>query len=106
MAKDDKPKNMVEQVDKEEDDAEKPGASSRKRGGKVARKRGGKIPGMASMSRPDRRARGGATSDMNPTTAAGNVSEPSYMSKSAVSNGGGMGGDKSAYGGGSHRRPG
>lgn len=94
MAKDDKPKNMVEETDKEEEDAEKTGASSRKRGGKVhARKSGGKVPGKMPMGRPDRRARGGATSDTNPLTAAGNVSMPDYCKGGGASNGGGKGGD-------------
>lgn len=70
------------------------------------RKRGGKVPGKASKSRPDRRARGGGLADMNPTTAAGNVSVPDYEKKSAYENGGGKGGDMSPYKGGGHRRPG
>lgn len=126
MAKDDdKPKNMVEEVDKEVEDAEKDGASSRKNGGKVkrargggldaamehktskiARKSGGKVPGKAAMSRPDRRARGGSVSDLNPMTSAGNVSEPDYVGGGAASNGGGKGGDMTPYKGGSRRRPG
>lgn len=70
------------------------------------RKRGGKVPGMEAKSRPDRRARGGGTSDLSPMTAAGKMSVPDYESKDSVPNGGGRGEDKKAYGGGSHRRPG
>lgn len=57
------------------------------------RKRGGKMAGKAPKHRPDRRARGGATSDMNPTTAAGNVSVPDYERRDGATNGGGKGGD-------------
>jgi len=58
------------------------------------RKRGGKVPGKKVESRPDRRARGGATSDMNPMTAAGRMSSPDYESKVPFDNGGGSrGGD-------------
>lgn len=71
-----------------------------------ARKRGGHVPGKETKSRPDRRARGGATSDMNPTTAAGNMKMPSFLKKDPITSGGGMGGDMSPYKGGSHRRPG
>lgn len=73
---------------------------------KIKRKSGGKVPGKMAMMRPDKRARGGATSDMNPYTAAGKVSSPSYETKSDTPNGGGMGPDKSPYKGGDHRRPG
>lgn len=87
-------------------DTEEP-AGERKRGGKVKAKRksGGMVPGMKPMERPDRRARGGGTSDTNPLTSAGNVSSPSYLTKGG-SNGGGAGPDKNSYGSGSHRRPG
>lgn len=70
------------------------------------RKRGGKVPGKAAKPRMDRRARGGGLADMNPTTAAGNVSSPDYEKHGAYENGGGKGGDKSLYGSGGHRRPG
>lgn len=69
------------------------------------RKRGGKVHGEAAMERPDRRARGGGTSDTNPLTSAGNVSMPSYETKSSTQNGGGVGPDKNAYAGGGRRRP-
>lgn len=88
-------------------DTEEP-AGERKRGGamkKHKRKSGGMVPGMKPMERPDRRARGGGTSDTNPLTSAGNVSSPSYLTKGG-SNGGGAGPDKNSYGSGSHRRPG
>lgn len=71
------------------------------------RKRGGKVPGKMPKSRPDRRARGGGTSDLHPTTAAGNMTSPSYEAKQPYDNGGGsMGKDMSPYRGGGHRRPG
>lgn len=70
------------------------------------RKSGGHVPGKMAEMRPDRRARGGATSDMNPTTAAGNMSVPSYEKQPKIPNGGGMGKDMSPYHGGGHRRPG
>jgi hypothetical protein len=53
------------------------------------RKRGGHVPGHHPKGRPDRRARGGATSDLNPTTAAGNMSQPGYLKKLPFDNGGG-----------------
>lgn len=89
-------------------DSEEP-AGERKRGGamkKHKRKSGGMVPGMMAKERPDRRARGGGTSDTNPLTSAGNVSSPSYLTKGSVDNGGGVGPDKSPYSGGGHRRPG
>lgn len=88
--------------------------NARKRGGKVkrargghipehkmaekmlkhhARKRGGKVPGKAPKSRPDKRARGGATADLNPVTAAGNMSVPDYERQRKIPNGGGVGMD-------------
>lgn len=57
------------------------------------RKRGGHVPGKASKHRPDKRARGGATSDLNPTTAAGKMSVPSYERQQSIPNGGGVGTD-------------
>jgi hypothetical protein len=42
------------------------------------RKRGGHIDGKAPMRRPDKRARGGATSDENPETSAGKMSMLPY----------------------------
>lgn len=131
-----KNRDIVEEAREEEKEASTPGdrdteepggdKPERKHGGKVKRargggldgamehktdkiskrKRGGKVPGKSAMGRPDRRARGGAMSDMNPYTAAGKVSVPDYESKSDVPNGGGMGPDKSPYKGGDHRRPG
>jgi hypothetical protein len=62
--------------------------------GRHRRRAGGKVPGEKSKDRPDQRKRGGGLSDMNPTTAAGNVSAPSFEAKSAYENGrGSMGGD-------------
>lgn len=71
-----------------------------------ARKHGGKVHGEEAKHRMDRRARGGGTSDMSPLTSAGKMSMPDYENKSARPEGGGMGPDKSPYGGGHHRRPG
>jgi len=45
------------------------------------RKRGGKVPGAAAKMRPDRRARGGATSDADPYTSAGKMSAMPYEKK-------------------------
>lgn len=44
-----------------------------------ARKHGGKVDGHESKHRPDRRARGGATSDLRPETAAGRMALPDYL---------------------------
>lgn len=56
------------------------------------RKAGGKVHGKAAGHRPDKRARGGATSDMDPLTSAGKMSEPGYVSKQApAKDGGGKG---------------
>lgn len=131
-----KNRDIVEEAREEEKEASTPGdrdteepggnESEHKRGGKVkkrargggldaamehktdkiARKRGGKVPGKAAMGRPDKQSRGGATSDLRPYTAAGNVSVPAFEKKQDVPNGGGEGPDKNPYGGGSHRRPG
>jgi hypothetical protein len=58
------------------------------------RKRGGKVPhGEKPKERPDRRARGGATADMNPLTAAGKMSIPDYERGNDQTNGGGRGHD-------------
>ena len=55
------------------------------------RKRGGHSPGgHHPKHRPDRHRRsGGATADLNPTTAAGNMSQPEYLKKLPFDNGGG-----------------
>lgn len=75
-----------------------------------ARKRGGHVPGHMAKERPDRRARGGGTSDTNPYTTAGNVSVPDFGHAYKNSNAPvpkGEGADKTnVYKGGSHRRPG
>lgn len=42
------------------------------------RKRGGRVHGAKAKGRPDRRARGGATSDQDPLTSAGKMSVPSF----------------------------
>jgi hypothetical protein len=76
-SKDDGHKDMVEEAKEEMDEAKNP----------VKRKRGGNIKGMMAKGRPDKRARGGATSDLNPTTAAGKVSSPDYLSATGTPNG-------------------
>lgn len=58
-----------------------------------ARKHGGKVAGKAAMHRPDKRARGGATSDQDPITSAGKMSSPSYERKQEGPYGGGEGAD-------------
>lgn len=85
--------NMTEETDKEEKDAEDPGASSRKRGGMLKRAKGGRIGGMKAKAHPGKRARGGGTSDMHPTTAAGNMSEPAYQRAQPGPDEGGKGAD-------------
>jgi hypothetical protein len=76
----------------------------RKRGGKMphhARKRGGHVPGHKSAHRPDKRARGGATSDMDPMTSAGKMSELDYEKgkrTNADEEGAGKGPDRNAKG--------
>lgn len=94
MAKD-MPADTVEEEKSEVRDAEVPGASSKERakGGRVKRAKGGRIPGMKAKSHPGKRARGGSTSDMNPTTAAGRMSEPSYQRAQPGPDQGGMGAD-------------
>lgn len=47
------------------------------------RKRGGRVHGHKMAHRPDRRARGGSTSDANPLTSAGKMSTPAYETKDA-----------------------
>lgn len=102
------PANTVEEERSEVRDAEVPGASSkeRKRGGAMPhspahhpRKHGGSIPGKKAKSHPGRRARGGATSDMNPTTAAGNMSEPDYEKARPGPDEGGKGADNAGLSG-------
>lgn len=44
-------------------------------------KSGGKVSGKKGAMRPDRRARGGATSDANPTTTAGKMSTMPFEAK-------------------------
>jgi hypothetical protein len=72
-----------------------------------ARKHGGKVPGHEAKSRPDRRARGGATADLYPETAASNMSIPEYQKQHELPRRLGIGPDKTnIYSAGSHRRPG
>lgn len=58
-----------------------------------ARKHGGHIKGEKAKERPDRRARGGATSDLRPETAAGKMMLPDYLRQQDRPNGGGRGAD-------------
>lgn len=85
--------NMTEETDKEVEDAEEPGASSRAKGGRVKRAKGGRIPGMKAKGNPGKRARGGGA-DTHPYTAAGNVS-------GGMGAGEASGGDKNTY----HTKP-
>lgn len=57
------------------------------------RKHGGKVHGKEPKGRPDRRARGGATADLNPETAAGRVSVPDYQRQHELRNRAGHGKD-------------
>ena len=59
------------------------------------RKHGGMVHGEKAMKRPDRRARGGATSDADPYTSAGKMSKPDYENKQAPeTDSGGKGADR------------
>jgi hypothetical protein len=58
-----------------------------------ARKHGGKIDGKESKHRPDRRARGGATSDLRPETAAGKMALPDYLRQQDMPKSKGKGAD-------------
>lgn len=58
------------------------------------RKHGGKVHGEKSKNRPDRRARGGATSDANPMSSAGKMSKPEYETKDEPEDKHGRGNDK------------
>ena len=59
-----------------------------------SRKRGGRVHGEKGKSRPDKRARGGATSDADPITSAGKMSKPSYEGYDAMNGAKGMGKDR------------
>ena len=61
------------------------------------RKKGGKVHGKAAASRPDRRARGGATSDRDPLTSAGKMSKMPYEAKQAANTTQGAGADSDSY---------
>lgn len=66
-----------EDEDRDEDENEKAEKKHEDRKEETPkRKRGGKVHGKKVESRPDRRARGGATSD--PTTEAGKMSRPPF----------------------------
>lgn len=83
------------EMEREKEEAEEAGEKKRAAGGAVAaRKSGGMVHGKMPMARPDRRARGGATSDENPFTAAGKMSKPSYEGVGSKPNGGGAGADR------------
>lgn len=49
----------------------------------MPRKSGGHVNGKAAMARPDRRARGGATSDKDPLTSAGKMTSMPFEAKQA-----------------------
>lgn len=68
-------------------------ANMRKKGGKV----GAKVHGKAAAARPDRRARGGATSDRDPLTSAGKMSKMPYEAKQAANSTEGSGADRTSY---------
>jgi len=63
--------------------------------GPAMRKGGGKVAGGKSKSRPDKRARGGATSD--PFSGAGKMSEQSFVKKQAAGGSQGQGSDNGGY---------
>jgi hypothetical protein len=58
------------------------------------KKGGGTVKGEKPKSRPDRRARGGATSDMNPESSAGKMSMLPYERVGPKPDGGGEGKDR------------
>ena len=73
----------------------------RKHGGEVAkkeerqkRKAGGAVKGEKPKHRPDKRARGGATSDMDPLTSAGKMSHMPFEKVGPKPDGGGKGMDR------------
>ena len=87
----------AEEIKKEATERKNGGRAGRKRGGglkhhlepehrrhehdeqeRKKRKRGGRVHGAKAKGRPDRRARGGATSDMDPLTSAGKMTMPSF----------------------------
>lgn len=92
---DDKDKTSIPEQKEEKEE--------RKRGGKAphhARKRGGHVPGMKSMHRPDKRARGGGA-DMHPESSAGGMSTMDYergRRSNKDEEGAGKGSDKNAKG--------
>lgn len=98
-----KPKGPDAEVREEMHEATTPGArggekegdemAERKHGGRMKRRAGGHVPGKEPKHRVDRRARGGATSDANPMTAAGKMSVPDYEHAMPGPNGGGEGKD-------------
>jgi hypothetical protein len=86
-----RPKDQDEEVKEEEKESEE-----RAHGGRVKAKRrhGGKIEGKKPEHRPDRRARGGATSDKDPLTSAGKMSSMPYERVGPKPDGGGKGMDR------------
>lgn len=88
-------KDQDEEAEEEDKDATE---HERARGGALphhmrGKKSGGKVDGKHPKHRPDRRARGGATSDMNPETAAGKMSSLPFERIGAKPDGGGKGMD-------------
>jgi hypothetical protein len=82
-----------EQTHEEVEDAEE---HKRARGGHIphrGKKAGGAVKGEKPKHRPDRRARGGATSDMNPETSAGKMSSLPFEKIGPKPDGGGRGRD-------------
>lgn len=70
----------------------------RKAGGKMParqkRKAGGAVKGEKPKHRPDKRARGGATADLHPETAAGHMSPMPFEKVGPKPDGGGHGMDR------------
>lgn len=83
-----KPDEEVEEEAKEAEDKHADGGSVQ------ARKRGGAISGKKPSNRPDKRARGGATSDNDPLTSAGKMSSLPFERVGAKPDGGGKGMDR------------
>ncbi len=73
----------------------KHGGHHRKRGGHhEARKHGGHVEGKKAEHRPDRRARGGATSDLHPESSAGRMSAMPFERHQAANRTEGAGPDR------------
>lgn len=91
------PEDEDEEAHKEEHEAGPDEEPGRKHGGEMPRqkrKSGGAIKGEKPKHRPDKRARGGATSDQDPLTSAGKMSHLPFERVGPKPDGGGKGMDR------------